>query len=155
MPFKATIKNGILHFDKPSEYGAWEAWKQDHNGAAIVISEPKHGVSDNMRGYMFGAIIPFLKRLVPAWEPLESDQIYEVLKKAFNYFEALNPVTGRVERYGQSIMARDVDKEEAAAFLRDLGEWVRENYGRELPSAAKYLKWVASAPLKGETYNEI
>jgi len=59
-----------------------------------------------MRGYMFGAVIPFLKRIVPDWQSLTNDQVHEILKKNFNYFEAFNPVTKRVERYGQSIMSK-------------------------------------------------
>lgn len=131
----------------------FNSWMAAHEGAVLEISEPKKGVSGSMRGYLFGAVIPFLKRLVPEWEKLSNDEVYEVLKKAFNYFEAYNPVTKRVERYGQSAMASDVGREEGEAFLRDIGEWVTENYGRPLPDVEAYKRWIASAPLKGEAYS--
>jgi hypothetical protein len=93
---------------------------------------------------------PVLSRLRAALDEVYGDRIERVVL----FGSEGNPVTGRIERYGQSIMAKDVDKEEATAFLRDIGEWVMENYGRPLPDPEKYRRWLASAPLKNEAYDE-
>jgi hypothetical protein len=153
MEFHGTIENGKLTF-RPSVALAFTNWRGSHEGAAVVISEYKPPVSDEMRGYVFGAVIPFLKGIVPSWEPLSDDQVYEILKKNFNYFEAYNPVTKRNERYGQSILSRSTMKEEAQQFIQEIAGWVAENYAMQLPDPEKYKKWKASAPLAGETYNE-
>jgi len=123
-----------------------------YEGAHIVISEEKPAVSDKMRGYMFGAVIPFLMRLVPDWAKLSNEQVYEILKKNFNYLEAFNPVTKRVERYGQSVMARTSGREAGMEFIQEIEGWVLENYGQHLPDPEKYKAWRDSAPIKGEAY---
>lgn len=132
----------------------FQEWLVEIDGQQIQIELFKRTVSEGQRGYLFGAVIPLLKRLVPAWAALDNDQVYEILKKNFNSFEAFNPLTQRIERYGQSVMAAGNDAETASAFIQEIGEWVQENYGRPLPDPEKYKRWKDSGPLKGEVYND-
>ena len=150
--FRAIIKDAQIFFPGIKHAIAWQAWKEGHEGAHIVISEEKLTVSDEMRGYMFGAVIPFLMRLVPDWAKLSNVYVYEILKKNFNYFEAFNPVTKRVERYGQSVMARTSGSEAGMEFIQEIEGWVLENYGQHLPDPEKFKAWRDSAPTKGEAY---
>jgi hypothetical protein len=153
MEFHFTVTEGKMTFHHTVAI-AWTNFRQSHEGWHGKIVEDKPPVSDEMRGYMFGAVIPFLKRIVPAWEPLSEEQVYEICKKNFNYFEAWNPVTKRTERYGQSTLSRSTTKEEAQQFIQEIAGWVAENYAMQLPDPEKYLRWKASAPLAGEIYNE-
>jgi hypothetical protein len=134
---------------------AWRAYLDTHEGTRLVIEQEKSEVSDAMRGYMFGAVIPFLKRIVPDWQSLTNDQVHEILKKNFNYFEAFNPVTKRVERYGQSIMSKSTDNQAAMEFIQEIEGWVLENYAQHLPDPAKFKAWRDSAPLQGETFTDV
>lgn len=99
-------------------------------------------VSDELRGYYFAAVIPFIKSLNEGqWDHLSPDQIHEILKKDFNFFEAWNPLTNRVERYGQSVAARDRDYKQMLEYLKRIETWLEENYGQSLPDSESYRKF--------------
>lgn len=150
--FRAKIKDSNLDFG-PAQRAVFKDFLTVNEGRTLIIELEKPRVSDAMRGYMFGAVIPFLRRLVPAWAAISDEQVYEILKKNFNYFEAYNPLTQRNERYGQSVMARSNNKEPAKEFIQEIEVWVMENYAQHLPDPEKYKKWKDGAPLQGERYN--
>jgi hypothetical protein len=112
----------------------------------VTIAKASRNVSDELRGYMFGAVIPFIKEIVPTWAPLTDEQVYEVLKKNFNGFIAFNPVTGRNERYGQSVLTNMKENEQARNFIERIAGWVRDNYALELPNPEDYKTFRDSAP---------
>ena len=56
--FRAIIKDAQIFFPGMKHAIAWQRWMERYEGAHIVISEEKPAVSDKMRGYMFGAVIP-------------------------------------------------------------------------------------------------
>lgn len=145
--FKATPDGGM---DFQSEYNRirYKEFLKKNPGMLFEIKPRGNPVSDQMRGYMFGAVIPFLRQVDPnAWQSDDDEQVYEMLKKNFNYFEAYNPVTKRVERYGQSVMNRSMKNAKAMEFVMRIADWVMENYGQTLPDPEEYKRWRDSAPL--------
>lgn len=118
-----------------------------HPGAIFRLEPQANPVSDNMRGYYYGAAMPFLRSLVPQWENIKDDELHEILKKAFNYFEAYNPVTKRNERYGMSVMSSDKQNKKAMEYMERIADWVLENYGQHMPSPEDYKEWRDSAKL--------
>lgn len=159
---KATPDGG-LDFDWRKEKDESEGYNRrrfkdflkKNPGILIDIAPKANPVSDQMRGYIFGALVPFMRQIDPgAWESMDDDQIYEVLKKNFNYFEAFNPLTKRVERYGQSLLSTGKKNKKAMEFIMRVGEWVLENYGMTLPDPEEYKQWRDNAPLLTEPNRE-
>lgn len=147
---KAT-KEGGMDFGSEYNRARYKDFLKKNPGVALEIKPRANPVSDQMRGYVFGALIPFLRQIdATAWENLNDDQIYEVLKKNFNYFEALNPLTKRKERYGQSVLNKSCKNLKAMEFLMRIGEWVMINYQQTLPDPEDYKRWRDSAPLNDE-----
>ena len=147
--FRATIKNGELDFGSDYNFDRYRKYLRDNDGKKITINNYSNPVSDEMRGYMFGALIPFLRQIdAQTWGGLDSEQIHEVLKKNFNYFEAYNPLTKRLERYGQSVMNVSMKNLKAIEFIERIANWVMENYGQTLPDPEDYKRFRDSAPTK-------
>lgn len=146
--FAPIIKNGEMDFGSEYNEAKFRQFLADNNGKKLKISKFENPVSDEMRGYVFGAMIPFLRQVDPtAWGIMSDDQIYEVLKKNFNYFEAFNPLTKRKERYGQSVLNMSCKNVKAMEFVQRVANWVLENYGQDLPNPEEYKKFRDSAPL--------
>jgi hypothetical protein len=103
-----------------------------------------------MRGYYFGALLPFLRTLVPQWEDVSNDELHEILKKAFNFFEAYNPVSKRKERFGYSVMAGGKENKKAMEYIMRISDWVETNYQQTLPNSEDFKKWRDSGELKDE-----
>lgn len=147
--FEAKIVNGGLDFGSDHNRIRFNQYLKDNPGKRVKIQKYENPVSDEMRGYMFGALIPFLRQISPdSWPAMDDDQIYEVLKKNFNYFEAYNPLTKRVERFGQSVMNTSCKNLKAMEFIERIGQWVEENYNQTLPDPEEYKRWRDSAPMK-------
>lgn len=123
-------------------------WLKEHEGSLLKLVPVSGKVSEEARGYYFGAVIPFLKKIVTEWDSVTGDEVHEILKKNFNGFEAFNPKTGRVERYGRSIAVEDSRKFQE--YLLRLADWVMTNYQQTLPDPEEYKEWRDSAPLRGE-----
>ncbi len=151
--FRALIKDLKLNFG-PLILIKFEEFLHANEGKYVTIELVKPEVSDELRGYYYGAVIPFMKHLVDDWNKISDDQIHEILKKNFNYFEAFNPLTKRNERYGQSIMGAGNTGERGREFIASISEWVLENYQRHLPDPEKYKKWRDTAPSPEEKYND-
>lgn len=120
---------------------------KDHEGELFGEVPKTAVVTDTMRGYCFGALIPFLKQTSPkSWAHLTDDQVYEMLKKNFNYFEAFDPIKGRIERYGQSVMSKNVANQKAKEFISRIDNWVTEEYQQTIPDAEEYKRFVRDNP---------
>lgn len=149
--FIAKITNATLDFGSEYNEFRYRDFLKENEGMLVEIKPRSNPVSDEMRGYMFGAVIPFLRQIDPtAWTELSDDQVYEVLKKNFNYFEAFNPLTKRVERYGQSALNKSCKNKKAMEFTMRIADWVMENYGQNLPDPEDYKRWINSAPILRE-----
>lgn len=131
---------------------AMKEWCKKNPGAPVRLETALNPVSQEMRGYYFGPYMSWLRTLVPEWKELKGDELHEVLKKAFNYFEAWNPLTKRNERFGQSVMADDRRNKLAMEYLMRISDWAMENYGQSPPDPETYKKWRDSSPLAGEKY---
>jgi len=150
--FITKIVKGKLQFGSDYNEAHFNDWCKKNEGAIVRLEPSGNPVSDNMRGYYFGAVIPFIKSLVPEWQSVSTDEVHEILKKNFNSFDAWNPVTKRMERYGQSVMNRALRNKKAAQYVDRIGQWVEENYGQSLPSPEDYQNWKDNAHMKGEEY---
>ena len=82
---------------------------------------------------------------------MSDDDIHEMLKKLFNFFDAYNPLTKRVERFGRTAMSADSTTERAMEFIDKIGVWLGEEYKTPLPDAEEYKKIRDGAPLINET----
>lgn len=145
--FKAT-KEGGMDFQSEYNRGRFKDALKENPGSLWELRQKANPVSDEMRGYVFGALIPFLRQVdAGAWQGITDDQVYESLKKNFNYFEAINPVTKRKERFGQSVLNKSLKNFKAMEFVMRIGEWVMTNYGQKLPDPEEYKRWRDDAPL--------
>lgn len=119
-----------------------------HPEVIFRLEPSSNPVSDNMRGYYYGAVLPFMRQLIPQWQDLADEELHEILKKAFNFFEAFNPVTKRKERYGMSVMAGDKQNRKAMDYLERIGNWVEENYDQRLPNPEEWKEFRDSVKMK-------
>ena len=152
--FLFVVKKGKPDFQSDYNTDRFNQELKDHEGELYEIKRRANPVSDEMRGYTFGALIPFLQSLVPEWGDLSAEQVYEILKREFNGFVAMNPVTRKKEKYGQSVMNRSMKNKKAMEFIMRIGNWVEENYGQTLPDPSEYTNWRDSAPLKDQEYQK-
>lgn len=127
-----------------------QKWCKEHPESVVRLETVINPVSAEMRGYYFGALIPFLKTLITEWISLTNDQIHEILKKQFNFFEGYNAVSKRKERFGQSIMSTDSQNRKAMEYIMRIGDWVSENYQQSLPDPEQFKKWRDSGILLNE-----
>lgn len=113
-----------------SEYNRdrFRAELRKNDGKKYRITPVTPDVSEEKRGWYYGAIIPFMKELNPHWSDLTSDQLHEVLKQEFNGFEARG-IDGEWKKYGMSAVAGDVRTEIFDNYILRISEWVKENYG--------------------------
>ena len=93
---------------------------------------PTKKVNDPQRGWYRASTLPYLKKLVPQWQPLTLDELHSVLKQEFNGFEAMG-LDGKVTVYGQSVSKNTTNNKVFEQYTLRIKEWVRENYGLELP----------------------
>jgi hypothetical protein len=154
--FAPIIKNGGFDFGSDYNSARFRQYLKDNDGKRVKIEAYDNPVSDQMRGYMFGAVIPFLRMITPkSFEGLTDEQVYELLKKNFNYFEAYNPVTKRKERFGQSVMNTSCKNSKAMEFIARIADWVYENYQQTLPDSEEYNRSIKNAGLTHEEYETV
>ncbi len=82
-------------------------WAKVNEGHQIRIEQVKKPVSENLRGYYFGGVIPVIRSTCEKWEKLSAHQVHERVKKMLFYEEDWNPMTQRIERFGKSVMSDD------------------------------------------------
>lgn len=147
MTFVGYFKSGKLFFE-PYNQIRLNDFAKKNEGKKFRLEMVKSRVSDEMRGYYFGAIIPFIKSIVGEWGKLSDDQIHEILKKNFNGFVAYNPLTKRNERYGQSVASNDKENTKMMEYVMRIADYVMENYAQNLPDPEEYKVFRDSAQLK-------
>jgi hypothetical protein len=131
-----------------------QAWFKDylkdieHEGEKWQLNRVSSKVSDNRRGWYFGAVLPFVKRLVPAWQELSDDQMHEVLKTEFNGF-SIKDKHGRDRKYPMPVANRNADTEQFDQFILRIADWVRSNYALELPDPQSYRDLLDRGEIEG------
>lgn len=126
-------------------------WCKLNNGKQVEIKPRGKKVSEDLRNFYFGAYIPLLRSTCDKWKYLDSQQLHEVTKREFFYFEAWSVKNQRMERYGRSIMS-DSDwnnTEKAMGFLDVLNQYLID-CGITPPDPSDWKRWRDSAPLKDE-----
>src|SRR3990167_5771886 len=121
--FVDKIKNG-----KPENQAGWWLFCQKNDGRKIRVETISAIPSDELRGYYWASVIPTVKAIIRHWEKMSDDDIHEMLKKLFNFFDAYNPLTKRVERFGRTAMSADSTTERAMEFIDKIGVWLGEEY---------------------------
>lgn len=151
MTFKAKIdtKNqDFLSFETDFARARWRDWCKKNDGKKVVINDVKNRPSEDLRGYYFGAVVPTVKSAVPSWSDLSDDDIHEILKKMFNYFDFYNPLTKRTERVGRSAMGPESNTARAMEFIEKIGVWLAEEFLIELPNPEEYKRAMDMPMLK-------
>lgn len=144
--FIAIIKEGKPHFISDYNRARFNDWCKENEGHKIQIKRVSSKVSDNRRGWYFGAVLPFVKQLVPYWQELSDDQLHEVLKTEFNGF-VIETKQGK-RKYPLPVANRDVDTEQFDNYILRISEWVRNNYAQELPNPQEFKDLLDKAELK-------
>lgn len=144
------MSNGTLFFKTEYNRNLFKDWLKEIAGKEVRIELAKNPVSDEMRGYYFGAVLPEVRKTCDKWKDLDSDELHEIMKKQFNFFEAWNSKTNRMERFGRSAMSEKSTTQEAMNFLQDIAGYLAE-CGRAMPDPEVYKRFINSAPLKDET----
>ncbi len=114
-------------------------WCKQNEGKQVRIEPEKHPVSDALRGYYFGAVIPVVRSTCEEWKHLTGEQLHQVLKKMFFYFESYNPKTKRTERFARSVMS-DSDwnnTAKASEFLEIISGYLAD-CGLAMPDSEEY-----------------
>lgn len=137
MNFNFTAQNGGINMGSDYNRSRFVEYLKKHEGRKFQIKPIAGGVSDNRRGWYRAGVIPFLQELVPSWANLSEDQVHEVLKTEFNGFTVIDK-KGNTRKYGQSVSSRDVSSDKFDDYILRISEWVRNNYGQELPDPENY-----------------
>lgn len=151
------IWTATIHQGKPimTDYvrANFNDWAKQNEGKQIEIKAKGKKVSENLRGFYFAAYIPLIRSTCDEWKHLNGDDLHEVIKKCFFYFETYNPITKRTERFGRSVMSDSDwnDTEKAGEFLNVLNEYL-VNCGVSPPDSEEFKHWRDSAPLKDQKY---
>lgn len=145
--FKA--KNGEMEFTSDISRRIFKQSLKENEGQQYSIEKVKSPVSDALRSYYFGAVLPVIRITCDKWEGLSSDEIHEIIKKMLFYFETYNPLTKRIERFGRSVMKKDDWNNTAKAmeFLEIVRQYLAD-CGLEMPDSEEYKHNRDLAPLK-------
>lgn len=148
--FIAKIKKERLELGSEAHRSMFVDFLRKNEGKEVRIELKKNPVSDAIRGWYFSAILPAIRSVVPEWKKLSDDEMHEVLKKQFEYFDAYNTLTKRVERFGRTVMSNESNTKRAMDFIEKIREYFSENYLLDIPDPSEFKKWRDSAPLKNE-----
>jgi hypothetical protein len=147
MNFIFQVKNSKPDFLSEYNQARFKQELKDNEGRKYRISPVSPSISENKRGWYFGAVVPMLRQLNPSWTDLSDEQVHEILKVEFNGFEALG-IDGQKKKYGLSAVSSDVPVEIFDNYILRIAEWVKENYGGiSLPDSEYYKKNRDSAPM--------
>ena len=137
-----------LDFHSDTHKALFKQDLKENIGKTYRIERVDKSVSDELRGYYFGAIIPVIRSTCDEWKDLSGEEIHEIIKKMLFYFEAYNPLTNRVERFGRSVMSKDDfnNTTKAMEFIDVLGDYLIQ-CGRSLPNPEDYKRLRDSAKL--------
>lgn len=147
--YLAKSENGRLSLGSETNRALFAQDLKDNIGANYRIERVLKTVSDELRGYYFGAIIPVVRSTCDQWEDKSGEEVHEIIKKMLFYFEAYNPMTQRVERFGRSVMKKDDFNNTAKAmeFIDVVSDYIVQ-CGREVPNPEEYKRIRDSAGLR-------
>lgn len=143
--FIAQVEKGKLSFLTDYNKARFQQWLKENEGQKVEIKRVSSKVSDKRRGWYWGGIIPFMKRLVSSWAELTDEQLHEVLKTEFNGF-IVDTKQGK-RKYPMPVANRDIDSEQFDNYILRIAEWVRNNYALELPSPEEYKRLIDNPQL--------
>lgn len=126
----------------------WNEYKKTHGKKWMRITPETSPMSDNVRAWYWGAVIPTVRAKLTEWENLTEEEVHEVLKKEFNGFDYFSPITKKVERVGRSAVGSDSNTRRAMEYIEKIRVWLAEEYMTELPSPAEYMRILNSAKLR-------
>lgn len=144
--FIAQSDGEVLRFRSNYHENSFKVWLKNIKGKWVRIELAKHPVSDKIRAYYWGAILPTVKDAVGYWSPLSTEKIHEILKREFNGFVAFNPRTKQVEKYARPAMSKESDSLRAMAYIEKIRLWLLEEYHTELPNPDEWIKNVRDNP---------
>lgn len=149
MIFLAKAENGGIGFQSEYTRAHFKQWLKDNEGKQLRI-ETTQKVSSNLRGYYYAAVLPTVKSAIPQWEYLTDEEIHNILKKQFCYFDAYNAITKRTERFSRTVMSDESNTKRAMEFIELIGTWLGEEYHIELPNPEEFKVTRDSAPMAKE-----
>jgi hypothetical protein len=142
--FIATIKNKGLTWNSDAHRSMFLDFLAQNDGKKLRIELEKNPVSDEMRGYYFAAVLPIVRKTCKEWQHLTSDELHEVLKKEFAYFEAWSKKNNRTERYATPVMSERSNTQKAIQYLQDIADYLA-SCGYEMPDPEEWKKYRDSA----------
>lgn len=145
--FKA--KNGEMEFTSDISRKIFKQSLKENEGQQYSIEKVKSPVSDALRSYYFGAVLPVVRTTCDKWEELSTDELHEIIKKMLFYFETYNPLTKRIERFGRSVMRKDDwnNTLKAMEFLEIVRQYLGD-CGLEMPDSEDYKRERDLAPTR-------
>lgn len=123
-------------------------FKKEFPDSVLELEPKKKPVSQDLRGYYYGVVIPTVQAIIPEWSRLSDDEVHEILKRQFNGFNFFNPITKRTDRVGKSVMGLDSNSPRAMDYIDKIRMWLATEYYTELPNPMDYLKFLDQAKLK-------
>lgn len=138
-----------MEFTSELSHALFKQNLKENEGQQYVIEKVKTPVSDSLRAYYFGAVLPVVRTTCEEWKDLTSDELHEIIKKMLFYFETYNPLTKRVERFGRSVMRKDDwnNTRKAMEFLEIVSGYLAD-CGLEMPDSEDYKRERDNAPLR-------
>jgi hypothetical protein len=137
--FIGKAKDGKVDFESDYNKNALTMWLRENEGGLVRITcVKKRKVSDKLRGYYWGAVIPTIKQTVSNWRNENDDIVHDILKREFNGVDIFSPFTNSKVRVAKTIASRDAYGEEMMEFIEKIRLWLSENYGVDLPDPAQY-----------------
>lgn len=145
--FIAIIKSKQLEWNSPAHRAMFMDFLAQNDGKKVRIELEKNPVNDEMRGYYYGAVLPVVRTTCKEWKHLTSDQLHEVLKKEYAFFEAWSAKNKRTERFATSVMSDRSNTHKAMEYLQQIAGYLGE-CGLAMPDPEDYKRYINSAPLK-------
>ena len=142
-----TTKDGQLLWSTPYNEARWRDFCKT-NDKELRIEVAKNPVSNALRNYFWGAVIPTVRQTIHEWEYLDDEDLNQILKKNFNGFTFYNVFTKRTEKVGRSAMSGESNTARAMLFVERIGEWLASEYGVELPSPDEFKQKMDMAELR-------
>jgi hypothetical protein len=137
--FIAQIKNkGMVFAPQVRNMFIDHLKENDGDYLEIIPRKKKATVSDKLRGFYWGAWLPFIKNLDEHLKTYSCDDLHEFLKYEFNGTDVYNPITKQETRIVKSIMSNKILTQQAFIYMEKIRRWVAEQYALEMPNAQEY-----------------
>jgi len=120
---------------------------KSNEGKQYRIEKAKNPVTNEMRGYYFGAVLPVVRKTCIEWKHLTSDELHEVLKTEFAFFEAWSIKDQTTKRYATNVMSDKSSTQKAIQYLQDISDYLAQ-CGLTMPDPEEYKRFRDSAPTR-------